>query len=155
MNRFGLRFHHIGLAVREPNDAMSFLREIDYEIGDPIFDPLQNVFVALCVAADMPDIELIMPGEGPGPLDLILKKQDSQFYHTCFVSSDVDGSIAAMHEAGHQVVPVAPPKPAVLFEGKLVSFYQVVGFGLIELIEDAGTNAASVPTKSSKTTPRP
>jgi len=33
------------------------------------------------------------------------------------------------------VLPVVEPKAAVLFNGRNVSFYKVMGFGLIELLE--------------------
>jgi hypothetical protein len=41
-----------------------------------------------------------------------------------------------MKTAGHRTMVVSPPKPAVLFDYRPVSFYMVRGFGLIEIIED-------------------
>ena len=45
--------------------------------------------------------------------------------------------MAAIKSAGIRVMTVAAPKPAVLFDGKIVGFYQVKGFGLIEIVEES------------------
>ena len=59
MNRFGLEFHHLGLAVRRPDDAVRFLDGLGYEIGEPIFDPEQNINAILCRhGGAMPDVEI-------------------------------------------------------------------------------------------------
>ena len=71
-NKWGLAFHHLGLAVKDPEAAAHFLTGLGYRIGPTIFDPLQNVHLAMCAHDQMPDVEIISPADGPGPLDKLL-----------------------------------------------------------------------------------
>jgi methylmalonyl-CoA/ethylmalonyl-CoA epimerase len=141
VNEFGLIFHHLGLAVRRPEAAIAYHRALGYTIEAPVYDPEQNVRLILCRSAAMPDIELISPADGPSPIDGIVLKYDSAIYHTCFTAPDAAASIARMKAAGLKVLCVAPPKPAVLFGGKKVSFYTVLGVGTIEIIETGAASA--------------
>jgi len=47
MTGFGLAFHHLGLAVSRPDEAVTFLTGLGYAIGDRVFDPEQNINLAL------------------------------------------------------------------------------------------------------------
>lgn len=135
MNLFGLTFDHFGLAVREPTAARVYLRGLGYEERNKVFDPLQQVNVAMFCHGTMPDVEVIWSGDGPSPIDRILKRNDSTVYHLCYASSDPQRSIAAMEAEGLQVMTVVDARPALLFGGDLVSFHYVGRFGLIELIQ--------------------
>jgi len=139
MEKYGLTFHHIGLAVAKPAAASAFLKGIGYKIGDTVYDPQQNVNLIMCEGAAMPDIEVIYPaGNGePGPLDNMLPeiKTKGIFYHLCYETADAAASIGAIQADGHKVFPLSELKPAVLFGGDSVGFYLVKGFGMIELIE--------------------
>ena len=84
----------------------------------------------------MPAVEVIYPGHEPGPLTNILADRQEAVYHLCYTSSDVEFSLTAMKKAGHRVVQVVAPQPAILFGGRRVSFYLVRGFGLIEILEN-------------------
>lgn len=135
MNRFGLTFHHLGLAVRRPEDAASFLEGLGYTPGQTVFDPEQGVHLAMWRgAAGMPDVEVIWPGDQPGPVDNLLSKRGPSVYHVCYEADDAEAALAGMEAAGVRVLPLGPPRPAILFGGRRVSFYNVVGFGVIELI---------------------
>jgi len=131
----GLAFHHLGLAVTRPDKAIQFLRLLGYSCDDVQPDPLQEVNIIWCTHPRMPDIEVLFPTGKPGPLDSYLKTQPEMLYHLCFSSQDVDASLRILRDAGHRIVCVSPPKPAVLFADKKVSFYMVAGFGLIEIIQ--------------------
>ena len=72
MNRFGLSFHHFGLAVSKPEKAINFLQNMGYKIGEQVFDELQNVNLIMCSGNEMPDVELIFPADTKGPLDKML-----------------------------------------------------------------------------------
>jgi hypothetical protein len=85
----------------------------------------------------MPAVELAFPAESPGPLDGILIGRTELIYHLCFENDSEVRSVAAMKESGHRIVCVSPQKPAILFGGRLVSFFLVRGFGLIEVVERA------------------
>jgi methylmalonyl-CoA/ethylmalonyl-CoA epimerase len=138
-NRWGLTFHHLGLAVRDPEPAKTFLSGLGYEIGEIIFDPLQNVNLGMCVHEHMPDVEIIYPAKGTGPLDSMLgKHRNGLVYHMCFVSKDLEKSIEAIEaDDAVRLMTVSLPKEAVLFNGKKVSFYIVADVGLIEIIDEA------------------
>lgn len=136
LNGFGLTFDHFGLAVRDPAAALRVLHGLGYESGEQVYDPLQNVNLVWCEHTDMPAIELVSPAETPGPLQNILSDQPEMLYHLCYSSADLEASVAAISQSGIRVLPVAEPKPAVLFGGRKVGFYQVRGFGLVEIVED-------------------
>lgn len=136
-NRFGLSFHHLGLAVRRPDDAARFLTGLGYELGKAIFDPEQNVNLIMGRHPGiMPDVEIVYPAAATSPLDgFISRRPDGIVYHVCYVTADLSATVAEMERAGVRAVCVAPPTPAVLFGGRRVSFYNIVGIGLCEIIE--------------------
>jgi len=134
MNGFDLKFHHFGLAVRAPDSAFVYLKSLGYSEGRTVYDPLQRVNVALCHHNEMPDVEVIWPGDGPSPIDNLIKRGGSTIYHLCYSCDDPKGAIAAMKAAGLRVLNVSPPKAAVLFGGREVSFYSIADVGIIELI---------------------
>lgn len=133
-----LVFHHFGMAVQRPDGAFRMLRALGYRDGATAFDPLQAVHVAMRHHPEMPDVEVIWPGDGPSPIDKLIKPGDGRIYHLCFVAEDAEATLARWQAAGLEVVPVREPRPAVLFDGRPVSFHHIAGFGLIELIHGAG-----------------
>jgi hypothetical protein len=134
MNRFGLEFHHFGLAVRSPEAAFRYLGDLGYRAGSSCYDPLQKVNLAMRHHDRMPDVEVIWPGTEPSPIDRMLKRNDSMIYHLCYTSSDVNRSVAALEQAGLEVLALGVAQPAVLFDGLEVSFYSISGVGIIEII---------------------
>lgn len=140
MNEFDLIFHHIGLAVKKEDDALTFLKGIGYKPAEKIYDPEQKVNLQLCIHSYKPTIELVMPytinGEvQESPLTPILQRQSEMIYHTCYETQNLQKSLDNMEAKGLRVLPVSPPTPAVLFDERKVSFYTVMGFGLIEILE--------------------
>jgi hypothetical protein len=136
MAGFGLTFHHLGLAVPRADEAVTFLSGLAYSIGERIFDPEQNVNLMLCRHPQMPAVEIICPGSGPGPIDKYVARRASGIvYHACFETADRSASLAAIAAADLKPICLSEPLPAVLFAGRAVSFYVVLGMGLIELLE--------------------
>ncbi len=129
-----LRFHHFGLAVAEAEPAFRYLAALGYVEGAMVFDPLQRVNLAMRHHTAMPDVEVIWPGDGPSPIDKMIRKSGSMIYHLCYEVADPETAILSLEAVGLDVVQVSPPKPALLFGGREVSFYSVAGFGLIELL---------------------
>jgi methylmalonyl-CoA/ethylmalonyl-CoA epimerase len=138
MNAFGLRFHHFGLAVRRPRDATQFLGGLGYRIGEPVFDPEQNVNLIMCShSGAMPDVEIIYPAIGNSPVAaLVARRPEGIVYHLCYATADLSASLAALDRAGLRAVCKSPPTPATLFGSRRVSFYDIVGMGLCEIVED-------------------
>ena len=96
-NTWGLSFHHLGLAVQDPQAAAHFLTGLGYRIGPMMFDPLQNVHLGMCTHDTMPGVEIISPAEGKGPLDKLLSShKDGLVYHMCYTSKDLARSLDAL-----------------------------------------------------------
>jgi catechol 2,3-dioxygenase-like lactoylglutathione lyase family enzyme len=136
VNRFGLRFHHFGLAVPDVVPALRYLDALGYRAGEPMLDPLQCVNLALCRHAEMPHVELVWPGAGPSPIDQLLKRRGPHVYHLCYSAPSAATAVAAIEADGFNVAVISEPKPAVLFGGRAVSFYNIAEFGVIELLDD-------------------
>jgi hypothetical protein len=134
MNAYGLEFHHFGLAVRSPDAAFRYLNDLGYRAGSCCYDPLQKVNLAMRHHDSMPDVEVIWPGQEPSPIDQMLRRADSLIYHLCYTSKNVDASLAALEQAGLEVLPLGVAQPALLFDGVEVSFYSITGVGIIEII---------------------
>ena len=131
----GFRFHHLGLAVKQPEMATTFLSGLGYKIGRAVRDPRQNVNLLLCTRRGMPAVEIIYPTETPGPLGPILKARSTSIYHICYETRNPDKVLKILKAQNRAVTLTSPPQPAILFKGRKVSFYIVAGFGLIEILE--------------------
>jgi hypothetical protein len=130
-----LAFHHLGLAVTSPENAFLYLAFLGYTAGNSAFDPLQRVNLAMWHHVRMPDVEVIWPGEGPSPIDRVIKRTGSMIYHLCYKCSNAVVALDALAASGIEVIPVSSPAPAVLFGGQKVSFHHISGIGLIEILE--------------------
>lgn len=137
--RLGVRFHHLGLLTDAPEQAAGALGVLGYSVAPAVFDPLQGVHLRM---ASLPvpgaTIEIVTPASREGALAKLVTRRGDYMYHSCFVAREVLAVLAEMAKLGLRVVTVSPPKPAVLFGGKLVSFHAVQGLGLMEFIEDDG-----------------
>lgn len=140
VNRCGLSFHHFGLAVKRPDPAFLYLEALGYRRGATCWDPLQRVNLAMLHHPEMPDVEVIWPGTEASPIDNLVKGGKTLIYHQCYTSADPAASIAALRALGLDIIEISPPKPAVLFDGLEVSFYDIARVGVIEII--AGTPVA-------------
>jgi hypothetical protein len=136
---YGLRFHHFGLAVKQPEMAMNFLAGLGYRIGPTYRDTEQEVHLMLATRRGMPAVEVIYPTEKPGPLDSILKSKDSMVYHLCYTSENRSESLRLLKAQNNRVFLLSSPRPAILFGGRKVSFYVIAGFGVIEILEPRQT----------------
>lgn len=136
MNTYGLDFHHLGLAVANPDKAVRFLTGLGYSLEDQIYDPLQNVNLIMCHSKTMPAVEIIFSSEEPGPLQGLLKNRTELLYHLCFATKDLESSLEAIKADDNKIICVIPPQKAVLFSQRQVSFYYVAEFGLIEILQD-------------------
>jgi catechol 2,3-dioxygenase-like lactoylglutathione lyase family enzyme len=131
-----LTFHHFGLAVRRPDEARRFVAALGYEPGESVFDPAQNVHLQLCTHAEHPAVEIVWPGDTTGPIDKLARRHTSGItYHLCYETDNLPAAIAGLEAAGLTPICISPATPAPLFDGRPVSFYNVVGMGLIEILE--------------------
>lgn len=131
-----LQFHHFGLAVRRPDEARIFVSSLGYELGEYVFDVSQNVHLQMCRHPSHPAVEIIWPGNTPGPVDRLVQRRPAGIiYHLCYETDDLGATLAGFESAGLQPICISPPTPAPLFLGRRVSFYNVSGIGLIEILE--------------------
>ena len=129
-----LKFEHIGLAVKDFTAAVRFYESLGYQCSAPIVDDLQRVELIMCRSDTMPDVELIKPTGDDSPVGGILKERPEALYHTCFEVSDLGPFLKDLKRT-NRVLTVSPPKQAILFGNRHVSFYYVQGVGLLELLE--------------------
>jgi catechol 2,3-dioxygenase-like lactoylglutathione lyase family enzyme len=131
-----LAFHHLGLAVRRPQEATAFLSALGYQIGETVFDPGQNVHLAICTHETEPAVEIIWPGDTQGPIEKLTERHAAGIvYHVCYETDNLTAALAQFAAAKLRIVCISPPTPAPLFGGRPVSFYNVVGIGLIEILQ--------------------
>lgn len=136
MNQPHLKFHHFGLAVRKPDEARKFAGLTGYQLGQAVFDPAQNVHLQLCTHTSHPAVEIIWPGDTTGPIDRLANRFSSGIvYHLCYETDNLKSALTGLESAALHPMCISNPTPALLFGGRLVSFYNVAGIGLIEILE--------------------
>lgn len=129
-----MRFHHFGLLSSNAEASCQLLVNLGYEVSGPIDDSLQNVRAFWGSHKTLPCVEILSPTDTPGPVTNLAKKIRQGVYHLCFEVPDSRAFIEQFGGDG-RVLLVSPPKPAVLFQNRLISFYFVDNFGLVELLE--------------------
>lgn len=137
----GLAFHHKGLAVKNKEGALKFLECLGYSFSEVIFDPLQGVDLIFCEHPKMPAVELVFNESGSSiksPLGSILKGASERIYHICYSTNDIDATVEKIKDLGMRIIPISTKKPAILFNGKLVAFYMIAGYGIVEFLEISG-----------------
>jgi methylmalonyl-CoA/ethylmalonyl-CoA epimerase len=131
-----LKFHHLGLAARKRDRAVALASFMGYQIGESVYDPLQNVHLTMCVHETEPSIEIICPGETKGPIDsLIQRHNDGVIYHVCYETDNLQAALAELAKLEIRAICISTAKPAPLFGGRCVSFYNFPGIGLVEILE--------------------
>ena len=130
-----LRFNHMGLALGKDDDALVFLGGMGYTAGVKIFDPLQNVHVRLLTSPTHPTVEIITPGDGKSPIEQIISKYNEMIYHTCYETDDLEATLADLEAKNLRCLLISERKPAILFGGRHVSFYRIIGWGIVEFLE--------------------
>jgi len=127
----GLAFHHIGIACADIEKTARYVHEAYAITSDSgtVHDPLQDVHVRLFNEGTPGAIELVS-----GPAVEKLVKAHVTYYHVCYQTGNLEGSIAAAKATGAMLVSL--PKPAVLFGGRRVAFV-FTELGLVEFVEKA------------------
>jgi len=71
-----------------------------------------------------------------GPVDKFVQRHPSGIiYHLCYETDNLSAALAGLEAAGLRPMCISPATPAPLFGGRPVSFYNVVGMGLVEILE--------------------
>lgn len=129
-----IRFHHFGLALKEFDIALNFYRNLNYDFSERIVDKVQNVELIMCASKIFPSVELIKPVNKESPINNFLSKNNEIIYHTCYEVEKYEEDKKKLF-LNNRVICISKPKPAVLFNGRLVSFYYIKDVGIIEILQ--------------------
>jgi len=128
----GLAFHHIGVACSDISAATEYVKAAYDIVSDSgtVHDPEQNADLRLFNEGSPGAIELVS-----GPIVASLLSRRTSYYHICYTTPDIRDTLQRARALG--AIPVGPPKPAVLFQGRLVAFVYTP-LGLVEFLETGG-----------------
>jgi len=123
-----MKFHHIGIACKNIDEEIANISKIHTftKQTGKVFDEQQNAELVLLTLADGTNIELIAGKQ----VESFVKKNIT-YYHICFEVDDILAEADRLVAEGALLI--SPPKPAVLFDNRLVAFLNV-SYGLIELL---------------------
>ncbi|MCX7063004.1 MAG: VOC family protein [Proteobacteria bacterium] len=127
-----MQLHHIGIAVTTLEEGAQQVRQ--YYCGqisgetEPVHDPLQEADLQLFELNDGSRIELV----AGRPAQSMLGK-GLNLHHVCYQVQSVEKAIDEWYQRGALVV--SPPKPAVLFGGRMVAFV-LTPLGLLEFLNE-------------------
>ena len=124
-------FHHVGIATKDLTETYRFIEQV-YPIVSkvgPLYDKNLGAELFLLNVEGAAAIELVC-----GPAVQGVLKRGNSLYHVCYEVDDIEAIVHRQKYAGALVI--VPPRPALLFEGRRVSFVHSP-IGLIEFLERA------------------
>lgn len=128
-----MKFHHIGVAVKEISATAAVYVSGGYKQSETIFDPEQNVNICWLTKEGLPVVELLEPVDETSPVNKTLEKNGVTPYHTCYIVDDIDLAVKELRKMKY--VAVSKPVEAVAIRGSKVCFLYNKNVGLIELVE--------------------
>lgn len=128
-----MKFHHIGVAVKDISATAAVYVTGGYKQSDTIFDPIQNVNICWLTKENMPVVELLEPVDETSPVNKILEKNGVTPYHTCYIVEEIELAMKELRKMKYIVV--SKPAEAVAIHGCKVCFLFNKNVGLIELVE--------------------
>ena len=128
-----MKFHHIGVAVKDISATATVYVAGGYRQSEVIFDPEQNVNICWLTKDGMPVVELLEPVNDTSPVNKTLEKNGVTPYHTCYVVDDIDIAVKELRKMKYVIVSI--PVEAVAIHCCKVCFLYNKNIGLIELVE--------------------
>ena len=128
-----MKFHHIGVAVKDISATAAVYVTGGYKQSDTIFDPIQNVNICWLTKENMPVVELLEPVDETSPVNKILEKNGVTPYHTCYIVDEIELAMKELRKMKYIVV--SKPAEAVAIHGCKVCFLFNKNVGLMELVE--------------------
>lgn len=128
-----MKFHHIGVAVKDISATAAVYVTGGYKQSDTIFDPIQNVNICWLTKENMPVVELLEPVDETSPVNKILEKNGVTPYHICYIVDEIELAMKELRKMKYIVV--SKPAEAVAIHGCKVCFLFNKNVGLIELVE--------------------
>jgi len=133
---------HVAMAVSDIQAEKAAYESLGYSSGKTVYDPLQQVYLAMLEKSGHASVELVAPVDSFSPVYNMVRKNGSIPYHVCYRVGRFEQFLGHLTDNGIRYEIVSPAKPAVLFDRKPVMFIHVAHVGLIELLETE-ENAAS------------
>lgn len=128
-----MKFHHIGVAVKEIEKTAAVYVQGGYKKSVITFDPVQQVNICWLTKEGMPTVELVEPVDDLSPVCKTLEKNGVTPYHTCYLVEDIEKAIAELRKMRYVVVVKPVVAPAIM--NSKVCFLYNKHVGLIELVE--------------------
>jgi len=129
-----MRFHHVGIAVQNINEAIQAYEALGYsKVSDIIIDPIQKVQLCFLDKDESPTLELVAPISSESPVTNILVKSGPTPYHNCFEVDDLTESVASLKQWSYRRLSAIVP--AIAFGNRKICFLYHKEVGLIELLE--------------------
>lgn len=128
--KLDMHVHHLGIACKDITEGIQ-QAEKSYnvtKVSKIIFDEFQNANVCLIETDNGINLELV----SGSPVENLLN-QGITLYHVCYETPDLQAAIQEYLSEGGTLV--AEPKPAKLFDHRLVAFVNTP-FGLVEFLEE-------------------
>lgn len=129
-----MRFHHVGIAVQNINEAIQAYEVLGYsKTSGVIIDPIQKVQLCFLDKDESPTLELVAAISSESPVTNILAKSGPTPYHNCFEVDDLIESVASLKQWGYRRLSAIVP--AIAFGNRKICFLYHKEIGLIELLE--------------------
>lgn len=128
----GLRFHHIGYAVKSLQKAKERFATLGYTLSDDLEVDTQDALVAYARKDGSPLVELLEPMSPNSPVQKMIDVRPG-VYHICFAVNDINASIEDLQK--EKFVLLAEPVPGHGLDDALTSFLFHRDIGLIQLAE--------------------
>ncbi len=113
----GATIAHVGIAVRELAEGVSFYRDIIGMAEVPLSDSDGARIVGLAAGDSL--VELLEAGAPDSPIGKFVAKRGPGIHHICFAVDDLDGTLQRCRDAGLRIIDETPRPGA---EGKRVAF---------------------------------
>jgi FkbH-like protein/FkbM family methyltransferase len=133
----GVTVHHIGIAVPALDAGRTALRSLGFACGESVHDSRQNVIVSMCKTPAGACIELVAGVDDRSPCNRILETAGGGPYHLGMRVAGIGAFLSYLESQGCRYTTISEPTPAPLFSGSSVAFVDIIGLGLVELVEVA------------------
>ncbi len=128
----GLRFHHIGVAVKNMEKELQSYSSLGYECESTCFeDAVQGVRGMFLTAQEAPRLELLENLKDSHTLDSWLER-GQKFYHVAYCTDDIESMISFFQTKRAKLI--SPLKISSYF-CKRICFLMLPNRQLLELIE--------------------
>lgn len=102
----GPRIAHIGIAVKDLNEALQFYRDVLGLTPHPAEIADGATIVSLPFGES--EVELLEPMEPDSPIAKFIARRGPGIHHVCYRVTDLNAALASARKAGYQLVDETP-----------------------------------------------